>query len=390
MAPKRARTIDSSSTVPTADSSRGTAARPRLTDRAAEEEYTRLLGKPILKERGFLPSGRDGELLPMIAEKGWIAFCESPEAVPMSVVREFYANAKAEKNGFSVVRGLTVDYHPAAIRRVIGQRERKPEEENWNEKTAEDFDLDLICATLCRPGTVWTRSPGNNEYRHFPAIAMNRYARAWNAFICANILPSSHAHEVTVERAQLLWGILNEEYYVDLGEFIYQGILKFLRGAKHMNIPYASTVTKLCRAVGVNWPAHEQLQLPAAPIDSGTLNGMQEWTGGEPEEHGLGYRLPGGRPARGATMARPGRGEASSSRAQEGAGMGDAQYRRLSRRMDAMYETQSRFAQELTLALGTAFRGLGADIQWPVFGEDSAYPPPDTPPTEGDDDDDSE
>ena len=130
--------------------------------------------------------------------------------------------------------------------------------------------------------------------------------------------------------------------------------------------------------------------MPAAPIDSGTLNGMQEWTCGEPKEHGLGYRLPGGRPARGATMARPRRDEAGSSRAQEGAGMADAQYRRLSRRMDAMYETQSRFAQELTLALGTAFRGLGADIQWPVFGEDSAYPPPDTPPTEGDDDDDSE
>ena len=69
MAPKRSRTIDSSITVPTADSSRGTAARPRLFDRAAEEEYTRLLGKPILKERGFLPSGRDGELLLMIAER---------------------------------------------------------------------------------------------------------------------------------------------------------------------------------------------------------------------------------------------------------------------------------------------------------------------------------
>ena len=55
-----------------------------------------------------------------------------------------------------------------------------------------------------------------------------------------------------------------------------------------------------------------------------------------------------------------------------------------------MYESQSRFAQELTLAFGTAFRGLGADIQWPVFGEDSAYPPPDTPPSEGDDDDFSE
>ncbi|KAL8116141.1 hypothetical protein AgCh_022587 [Apium graveolens] len=155
-----------------------------------------------------------------------------------------------------------------------------------------------------------------------------------------------------------------------------------------MNIPYASTVTKLCRAVGVQWPSHEQLQLPAAPIDSGTLNAMQKWTGEEPEEHGLGYHLPGWRPVRGAIMARPGHDEAGSSRAQEGSGMADAQYRRLSRRMDAMYETQSRFAQELTLALRTAFRDLEADIHWPVFGKDSAYPPPDTPPSEGDDDDD--
>ncbi|KAL8121361.1 hypothetical protein AgCh_018193 [Apium graveolens] len=55
--------------------------------------------------------------------------------------------------------------------------------------------------------------------------------------------------------------------------------------------------------------------------------------------------------------------------------------------MDAMYESQSRFAHELILALGTAFKGLGADIQWPIFGEDFAYPPLDTPPSEGDDDD---
>ena len=103
MAPKRARVVESSSSNPTSGSLRGTAARPRFVDAAAEEEYTRLLTKPVLKERGFLPSGRDGELMPMIAEKGWISFCESPEAVPLSVVREFYANAKADRNGFTVV-----------------------------------------------------------------------------------------------------------------------------------------------------------------------------------------------------------------------------------------------------------------------------------------------
>ena len=81
---------------------------------------------------------------------------------------------------------------------------------------------------------------------------------------------------------------------MDLGEFIFQGIQKFLSGNTQYSIPYASVVTKLCKAVGVTWPSHEQLHMPAAPVDSGTLRAMQEWTGGEPEEHGLGYRLQGG------------------------------------------------------------------------------------------------
>ena len=93
--------------MPTSGFSRGTAARPRFLDVNAEEEYARLFTKPVLKERGFLPSGRDGELMPMIAEKGWIVLCEAPEAIPLSVVRDFYANTKDERNGFSVVRGLT-------------------------------------------------------------------------------------------------------------------------------------------------------------------------------------------------------------------------------------------------------------------------------------------
>ena len=90
-------------------------------------------------------------------------------------------------------------------------------------------------------------------------------------------------------------------------------------------------------------------------------------------------------------MARPSQtqGEAGSSRGpgRDTSGLTDVQYRRLSRRMDAMYESQSRFVQELTQALETAFRGLGADIQWPTYGEGSVYPPSDTPPSEGDDND---
>ena len=85
----------------------------------AQEEVIRLLSKPVANERGFLPTSQDGELVEMIRDKGWETFCEVPEAVPLSIVREFYANAKATMDGYSVVRGMTVDYTAAAIHRVI-------------------------------------------------------------------------------------------------------------------------------------------------------------------------------------------------------------------------------------------------------------------------------
>ncbi|XP_074362086.1 uncharacterized protein LOC141702285 [Apium graveolens] len=106
---------------------------------------------------------------------GWVIFCETPAAIPKSVVHEFYANAKAEKNGFIAVRGMPVDYSAKAIRRVIEQPERKEEQENWNEKNPEQFNLDLIVATLCVPETHWKFKKGTSEYTTFPASCMNRH-----------------------------------------------------------------------------------------------------------------------------------------------------------------------------------------------------------------------
>ncbi|KAL8104907.1 hypothetical protein AgCh_028900 [Apium graveolens] len=122
-----------------------------------------------------------------------VAFCETPTVVPMSVVREFYANAKAEKNGFTVVRGMMVEYSTEAIRRAIEQPARKLEQENWNEKMPKEFNLDLKVATLCVPETHWKFKKGTNEYATFPASC-------------------------------------NDRDYVDLGMVIHQDILKFLRG----------------------------------------------------------------------------------------------------------------------------------------------------------------
>ncbi|KAL8148047.1 hypothetical protein AgCh_005403 [Apium graveolens] len=88
--------------------------RPKFSNPEAETEYTRLLSNPIAKERGFLPSGR-----------------------------------MVKNNGFTVVRRMTVEYSVEAIRRVIDQPARRSGQDTWNDKTPEDFDLDLTVATLC-------------------------------------------------------------------------------------------------------------------------------------------------------------------------------------------------------------------------------------------------
>ncbi|WOH09911.1 hypothetical protein DCAR_0729371 [Daucus carota subsp. sativus] len=157
-------------------------------------------------------------------------------------------------------------------------------------------------------------------------------------------MPSSHGHEVTVDRAILLFGIVSGKY-IDLGHVIHQGILRFLQGGTTGAIPYGTIVTKLCRSSGVRWPANEQLQLPATPIDHSAISRMTEWDGGVPHPRGLGYlydEMPGGRPAfvrREQTRA-SGAGTSQTERSSEP--MGDVHYRRLARRMDTMHDIHQR------------------------------------------------
>uniref|UniRef100_A0A164YA28 Putative plant transposon protein domain-containing protein n=1 Tax=Daucus carota subsp. sativus TaxID=79200 RepID=A0A164YA28_DAUCS len=402
MAPKRARRSQGPSTQAPTSSDSSSMGEVEFTSDGARTEFQRLMNKSIVKERGFLPTAEDGELLNMIQERGWESFCEAPEAVPLAIIREFYANAKENRDGFTVVRGIRVDYSAEAIRRVIGGRAKRRNEEDWvverigraKRRFDDDpVDLERLVYDMCVPDTTWKMTaPPLPAHVSFPAAALNRYAKAWNAFICANIMPSSHGHEVTVDRAILLFGIVSGKY-IDLGHVIHQGILRFLQGGTTGAIPYGTIVTKLCRASGVRWPANEQLQLPAAPIDHSAISRMTEWDGGVPHPRGLGYiydEMPGGRPGfirRERTRA-SGAGTSQTERSSEP--MGDVHYRRLARRMDTMHDIHQRFAFDLTQALGSAFQAQGVTVQWPVFGAGMQYPPPDSPPAEEGEDSDSE
>ena len=90
MAPKRARHAGSSSARPVSsnESTMGVGDANKFVSPEAQAEFTRLLSKPMEKERGFLPTSQDGELIEMIRDRGWETFCEVPEAVPLSIAFE--------------------------------------------------------------------------------------------------------------------------------------------------------------------------------------------------------------------------------------------------------------------------------------------------------------
>lgn len=389
MAPKRTRIVGSSSAQPNIDEALDES---RFVSLIAHNEYNRLRTRAVAKERGFKPSATDGELLGMINVRGWSVLCDTPLEVPLGVVREFYANAKESANGYSWVRGVTVDYRRATISNVLRLPPQPRGAEDWTIKSRAEVDLDRLVVDLCAPGTEWRYKPGSNEHLNFPASALNRYARAWNMFICARLMPSSHAHDVTVERAILLYGILGG-HYIDPAYLIYQGMCRFMTSRTTGAIPHAYLITRLCMNAGVNWGAEEQLQQQSADIDSAIIARLEDWPGGVPHPRGHGFIVGGvERIVPPPQRVRADRAERGAGRQGPQAGFSDTQYRRLLRRMDAMHDINRRFAQDMTVSLDRVFERDGIQVEWPVYGTHQPYPPPDTPPDsqpeEGDDSDD--
>lgn len=256
----------------------------------AQQEYYRIIAKTFIKERGFRPEGQDGELCVMIRERGWGGLTAAPMPIPMSIVREFYANAKVTMNDTSMVRSTEVDYQPSAIRNVLRLPARPPAgAANWITGAHQETDLEQVIAELCIPGSRWTYKVGTTQPRIFPAAALNRYAKAWNLFICAKLLPSSHQYEITAERAILLWGIITGEY-IDVGYLIHQNIVKYLKGTTTGNIPHALVIAMLCAQQGVHW-GNEQMQYPNQDITHSTIAKFEDWAGGEPHPRGRGFIL---------------------------------------------------------------------------------------------------
>lgn len=90
----------------------------------------------------------------MIIERGWLDFTKQPEAAVISIVKEFYANAKDAQDYVVQVRDKAVSYNKQNINAYY-QIEDMSNNDEFTEYMTEDFDLDTVIKTLCRPGVDW-------------------------------------------------------------------------------------------------------------------------------------------------------------------------------------------------------------------------------------------
>lgn len=128
--------------------------------------------------------------------------------------------------------------------------------------------------------------------------ALSRYGKAWYAFICARLMPTTHQNDVTKERAILLHGIvyqfsgirhLRKIYNVDVGMIIQSSIERFLRGSTTGGLPHGFLIIDLCRQAGIQWHASKQLLQPMAIIDHLTVEKYNAWEGAESHPQDMDY-----------------------------------------------------------------------------------------------------
>lgn len=123
-----------------------------MSEEASERFHTVLAGKKLIPERGLRPDAtKTGHIATMIAETRWWEFTKQPEAAVISIVKEFYANAK-EAEGFVIqVQGKSVPFDSTSINSYY-QLEDMVVDDDFTQYYHNYLDLNEVIKCLCRPG----------------------------------------------------------------------------------------------------------------------------------------------------------------------------------------------------------------------------------------------
>lgn len=175
-----------------------------------------LVGKTPISECGLRPSESQSNIAAMIASRGWGKFTDHPKPAMVSIVQEFYVNAKETEGHVVRVRGKEVSYAKAEINAYYKLSEMVGDDE-FTEYMQKDIDLSEVIKVLCRPGAEWKSK--EHEAFSFAHKELNRYGKAWYYFLCAKLMSTTQVTDVIHDRVVLLYAIV-KGMTIDVGQVI--------------------------------------------------------------------------------------------------------------------------------------------------------------------------
>ncbi|XP_061371435.1 uncharacterized protein LOC133314024 [Gastrolobium bilobum] len=161
-------------------------------------------------------------------------------------VQEFHANMPQSKSTKVMVRGTSVSFSNATIKRVYNLPTIVDEYQGLKTTNDEEF-LKQVLEDLCVEGTTWTESA--QKSLSFLRSALKLEARVWYHFLKSRLKPTSHTETVNKERAILLSCILDGRP-IDVGRIIQAEIVACSKtDTGYLFFP--GLITQLCQEANV-------------------------------------------------------------------------------------------------------------------------------------------
>ena len=132
----------------------------------------------------------------------------------MTVVWEFYANAKETIGPTTMVREKTIKFDSVTINKFYQIPIPMTDELVTLANTA---DMDEAAHEICGKEVHWTIV--NGVRTSFLMKELLTVMKTWHHFLCARLSPNSHLTEVTRERALMLYAI-SKSLSINVGSWI--------------------------------------------------------------------------------------------------------------------------------------------------------------------------
>jgi post-segregation antitoxin (ccd killing protein) len=213
--------------------------------------------------------------------------CNITTPASPKLVREFYSNLSVTEGNVVRVRNVSVNISSAALNAYLGIPE--PENDDYFNLTIQPQWEEWI-RLLAYPGATYKTKTVHRQLvpSFLPISSINRFAKAWQYFICASILPNLRPHQLDHQRLALLACIVTGKG-INIGRLLRERFLFCARRDTDVTLGHGRLITQLFLDAKLKIPNSEQRAPLGAPINEEKIMKLPQWKHGQAHPRGWGF-----------------------------------------------------------------------------------------------------